>query len=176
MFCTHMPFWGSHLYSTANPPAQSIAHTTTLSSHLFQTWEEIREQGFSPFLWQNCFVNLKAKGALLLVSKQVKGGDTFKREDLTETTTEKPEKRRPEKGTALVREVILTFMSAGWWGWKLWRQGIREWAGVKEEGNGFLIFLGANLSTNHYARCPQRKRRFGRCKKERAVAGPNSED
>lgn len=64
-------------------------------------------------------MNSKAKGTLLLESEQVKGGDIFKREGLMETTIEKPEKKKTEKGIALVREVILTLMSAGWWGWKL---------------------------------------------------------
>lgn len=64
-------------------------------------------------------MNSKAKGTLLLESEQVKGGGIFKREGLMETTIEKPEKKKTEKGIALVREVILTLMSAGWWGWKL---------------------------------------------------------
>lgn len=56
------------------------------------------------------------KGTLLVVSKEVRGSDIFKREDRMKSTREAGEKEDHEKDIGLVREVILILMSAGWWG------------------------------------------------------------
>lgn len=41
---------------------------------------------------------LKSEGTFIISVKKVKGGDIFKREDLTESTTEKPAKNKSQKG------------------------------------------------------------------------------
>lgn len=56
------------------------------------------------------------KGILLLVLKEVRGSDIFKREDRMKSIREVGEKEDYEKDIGLVREVILILMLVGWWG------------------------------------------------------------
>lgn len=51
---------------------------------------------------------------MLLVSKELKGGDISKRERISRRALQRSQRKtRPKKGIGVVREVILTFMSAG---------------------------------------------------------------